>query len=341
MISMKNNEYRYYIRRTHMPEKDIVVLELADIRGVPVFDFKPGQYVMISYRNKYGRMQEKHAFSIASSPLKKGCIRLGIRTLGKFTTGLSRLEEGHEIFVSGPFGNFVFDEKKHSQAVFIAGGIGITPFISSLGYSADKNLPNKMSLLYSSRTLNGTTFFEEILEMERRNKNIRAMFSITEEKLNYKSDRIINGRISAETISNFIGHPYGKTFFLCGPVPFMDAMRKNLASIGVHESQIETEEFSMISDASFWLRTRNLAYALGISAAMFALSFYVIYHSAKKNVADTSATIVPAPENITQDPPSNPPGAPATINQNQQPKNQLTAPATPAVPKPVPRTRVS
>lgn len=322
------NEYRYYIKKSEKPVADIVVLELADIRGVPVFDFQPGQYVMISYRNGNGRLWEKHTFSIASSPLKKDSLRLGIRLMGKFTTGLAELKVGHEIYVSGPFGRFVFDEGKHSEAVFIAGGVGITPFVSSLAYATEKQLANKMSLLYSSRTLQGAVFAEEILELEGQNENMRALFSITEEKLPHKYSHIIEERISAEMIQKFIGHPFGKTFFLCGPVPFMDAMRKNLAAIGAHPNQIETEEFSMIPDTSLWLRIRNTSYAFGVAAAVFAMIFYAIQSFAKKSVVTASPTSIPANTNLNQ--PSN-----SALGNQTQP-NPATVPAVPSR-----RTRVS
>jgi len=275
------NEYKYYIKKTEKPAFDVVVLELADFRGVPVFDFKPGQYVMIAYKNAQGRMQEKHTFSIASSPLKKDSIRLGIRILGKFTTQLAQLPVGYEIFVSGPFGNFVFDEQQHGEAVFIAGGVGITPFISSLAYAADKQLVNRMDILYS-RTLKGAVFADEIMDIARKCDNIRSLISITDETFERTPEHISTKRIGADAIGAFIGRTQGKTFFLCGPVSFMDAMRKNLAAIGVDESQIRAEEFSMIPDTSLWLRVRNMTYALSLAAVLFVAILYAIRNVAQQ-----------------------------------------------------------
>jgi ferredoxin-NADP reductase len=281
-------EYRYFIKKTEKPALDVVVLELADIRGVPIFDFKPGQYVMICYRNKKGHMEEKHAFSIASSPMKKDSLRLGIKIMGKFTTGLSQLKAGQEIFVMGPFGNFVFDEKKYNEIVFIAGGIGITPFISTLQYACDKKLPNSMGLLYSNKNLKGTTFMNELLEMEENNVNITSIFSVTEEKISENSNKIINGRITPLLMKKFVGKTKGKTFFICGPVPFMDAMKKNLSEIGVLDFQIEMEEFSMLPDDKAVTKLENLWYALTFSAVLFVLSLYIIYQSVSNSIINSN-----------------------------------------------------
>jgi ferredoxin-NADP reductase len=273
-------EHKYYIKSVRQPTNDLLIVELADRRGRPVFEFTPGQYVMIRYRNKQGKMEQKHTFSIASSPTEKHIIRLGIRIIGPFTQGLLGLEVGDEILVHGPFGDFTFNEDKYLDLVMIAGGIGITPFYSTLKYAADHGLPNKLSLIYSARTIQGTAFFNEIRQLEMDNHNLRAMFSVTDEKI-VPGKGLVGEKITASIMKEFIGPVQGKTFFICGPQKFMEAMKANLYGIGVDKSQIETEDFSMFTDNNFWLKTRNLSYATGVSAAMFILSFYLIGQTAQ------------------------------------------------------------
>ncbi len=277
-------EYRYYIKKINKKGDDTIVLELGDLRGIPVFDFQSGQYVMIYYKNAKGEIEQKHTFSIASSPLENGSIQLGIRVTGPFTRGLSKMKEGDEIFVDGPYGNFTFKKEKHHDLVFLAGGVGITPFISALRYATLHQLPNKMTLLYSNRTFESALFLEEILELEKKNKNLRTLLSVTDEKFPYKATGFINKRLSPEIIKNFIGHTHGKTFFLCGPQKFMEAMKENLKKIGVQDFQIETEGFSMIEDEGIWPKIRNTFYALSFAMAVFLLPFYFIYKSAIKPI---------------------------------------------------------
>lgn len=362
------HEYRYYIKKIDRKDDDTVILELGDIRGIPVFDFQPGQYVMIYYKDEKGSILQKHTFSIASSPIENGSIRLGIRVSGPFTAGLLDMQEGDEIFVSGPYGNFTFKKEKHLDLVFIAGGVGITPFISTLRYATAHQLPNKMTLLYSNRTLASTLFLDEIMDLEKKNENLHTLFSITDERLPYEMVNVINQRLSAETIKSFIGNAYGKTFFICGPEKFMEAMRENLRSIGVHDFQIETEGFSMIADAGVWQKFKNTVYAFGLATAIFLLPFYIIQRSSKSlAVPDSAATIdlspvsaapavdssyaipiesptttptvvptesAPAPAVVTTPPVVSPVTAPAVSTKTTQPT------PTPA-PAPKPKTKVS
>jgi len=281
------SEYRYYIKKIYQPVPDQVILEVGDPKGLPVFNYRPGQYAMISYRNGQGRMEDKHAFSIASSPTNKNSIIFGIKIQGLFTQGLLQLKEGDELILFGPYGNFFYDAKKYSDLVMIAGGIGITPFFSALNYATDLKLPNKLALIYSTRTLSGATFFNEIKSLQKINPNISTLFSFTEETSVSEDKCVLCQRIDAPIIKNFVGNIQGKTFFLCGPGSFMKAMVTNLLSLGVAANQIEMEEFSMIPDASLWSRLRNISYAVGVALVLFAVAFGLISRPAvlasKKN----------------------------------------------------------
>ncbi len=269
-------EYKYFIRKIYQPSPEVVVLELADQLGRPVFGYKPGQYVMIAYANERGLLERKHAFSLASSPTETDHIKLGIKIGGKFTQGLLKLEPGSQVVVNGPFGSFVFDETKHRDAVFLAGGIGITPFYSALKYATERNLDNKMALLYSNKTLDGTLFYREIKALEDKNENLRALFSVTDKNVLPVGANVVNKRLDGAVINGFVGGHEGKTFFICGPAPFMKAMRSDLLGLGVKPSQIEMEGFSMMAGSGVLAGTKNVAYAMGFSGALMLSSFYLI-----------------------------------------------------------------
>jgi ferredoxin-NADP reductase len=279
-------EYKYYIQKTFKASADVLILELGDIRGLPVFDFKPGQYVMIYYKNAKGRLEQKHTFSIASSPLEKGCVRLGIKIGGQFTRGLAGLKIGDEIFVQGPYGNFVFDENKYSDLVMIAGGIGITPFISTLYYAAHKGLANRLSLIYSNKTIGNTAFYNEIRSLETKNNNFRALFAVTDEKNPLPKEGVVYSRINANMINDFVGSVYGKTFFLCGPGLFMAAAKDHLFELGADRSQIQMEDFTMAAHM-FWPGLKNISYATAVSAAVLLVTFNLV----NKPVSSVSAPV--------------------------------------------------
>jgi ferredoxin-NADP reductase len=271
------NEYKYQLQNIAQPSSDLVVLDIIDPKGRPIFAFRPGQYVMLSYRNEQGNLEEKHAFSIASAPTETNVLRLGIRVGGRFTQGLLLLKAGAEIIVYGPFGAFNFDETKHHNAVFIAGGIGITPFLSALAYATDKKLSNNFSLIYSSRKLQGIAFFDRLRQLENNNPNFKALYSVTDDATSANLPGVINDRVGLEVIKQFIESPTGKTFFLCGPAPFMNAMREHLLKFGASEDQILMEEFAMLSYRSFIGKMSYLGSLVGYGALAALLPFYMVY----------------------------------------------------------------
>jgi ferredoxin-NADP reductase len=269
-------EYKYYIKKIFQPAPGQVLIEVGDKSGRPVFNYQPGQYAMISYRNQRGQLEDKHAFSLASSPSNTKSIFFGIKIEGAFTRGLLNLQVGDELRVFGPYGNFCYQANKYPDAVMIAGGIGITPFFSALTYANDYCLSNKLALIYSARTQAGATFYSEIRSLQAKNPNLKTLFCFTEETALAEAD-VINSRISAEQIKNFVGDTRGKTFFICGPSLFMAAMVTNLLTLGVRRTQIKMEEFSMIPDKAWPARLKNTAYALAFSALIVAIFFSFVY----------------------------------------------------------------
>lgn len=272
-------DFKYYISKIDRPTDDSIILELSDKLGRPVFDFRPGQYVMLAYRNERGIITDKHAFSLASSPTTRDHIQLGIKIHGNFTQGLAKLQAGDVVFVSGPFGSFTFNEKKHHDLVMIAGGIGITPFLSTIRYATDKHLPNRISLLYSNRTLEGTLFFDEIKTMEERNRNFRNLFCVSSPKIKINQQDVVYQRIDTRLLGDYLGPLTQKTFFICGPLSFMSGMKENLFSLGVDKEQIEMEEFSMIPAAGFWTGVKNISYAVSLSGLLIIAPLGLIYNS--------------------------------------------------------------
>ncbi|MCX6792819.1 MAG: FAD-binding oxidoreductase [Candidatus Falkowbacteria bacterium] len=305
------SNYKYLIKNISKHNSEVVALELADIKGQPVFNYKPGQYVMIAYFNDNGKLEQRHAFSIASSPAQNNSLILGIKLGGNFTKGLLNLKVGDPVSVAGPYGKFVFNPKKHKDLVMLAGGIGITPFLSAISYASDNNLDNKLSLLYSVRNLENASFLNKIKQLETKNPNLRTLLSVTEEKISDNTPGIINSRINGQVIQDFVGDLSNKTFFLCGPAAFMDAIKNDLLSLGVYKSQIEMEAFSMLDDKKLWPEFKNLSYATGFSAVAVALIFYSIV-----NASALSKTIKSASDKL------NPTGIVNSTNPNVNSQNQ-------------------
>jgi ferredoxin-NADP reductase len=247
---------KYTIKDIFKTGEDVVIINVSPVKG-DVFKYKPGQYAMLSPYDKNGYQMSSRPFSIASSPTQNNYLQFGIKIMGKFTKRLSELKIGDKINVYGPYGDFTYSEKKYPDSIFIAGGIGITPFINSIRYSNNKRNSQHITLLYSNRKLNTTVFKDELEDISRENKNIKTILSITDENISKLEKNIENRRIDREMISKYSEPIKNKTFFICGPEKFMEAMERKLLSLGVKKKNIKYEIFSVDKPIGKYKNIRN------------------------------------------------------------------------------------
>ncbi len=281
---MRAEKYKIYNISINLGE--VIVVDVAKSDGGPVFDFQPGQYAMLMIFDRDGKLMEEHPFSIASSPNQKRSLQFGIKMMGRFTRRLAELKKDDEIYILGPFGNFIFDQEKHKDAVFVAGGVGITPFMSIFRYAFDNNLQNKLTLLYGARTIESALYFQEIKQLEDQNKSFKAYFAITDEDVSADVARakkcFINLKMIWETVDFNISD---KKFFVCGPPPFMTAMMNCLKRMGVSENDIFTEKFSMVPSLEQSFGDKWLKYVFRGASAIFLVVLIMIFLNEREKLA--------------------------------------------------------
>ena len=230
--------FPYKIKKKFYLARNIIGLDLIPQDG-EIFGFKPGQFVMLALYDKQGKIWQQRAFSICSSPANKDYIQLGIKIQGLFTQKLDKLKKGDKVGISGPYGFFVFDEKIMKDVVFLAGGIGVTPFISAIRYANDKDLDNQLILIYSNKTRQDTAFYDELNQVAKENKNFKVIFTLTQEEPEvWKGEK---GRINAEMLKKYCSPLKNKYFLFCGPAGFLKAIDTCLLDIGVSKDYIKKE----------------------------------------------------------------------------------------------------
>ncbi len=225
-------------------KNDIILLDAVPKEG-EVFDFKPGQYVMLALYDKNDAKKEiwqQRPFSIYSSPLNKKLLQFAIKIQGEFTQKVANLKKGDTVGISNPTGFFTFNEKRMRDTVFLAGGIGITPFMSAIRYVSEKNLPNKITLLYSNKTEADIVFFEELKTISRKHKNIQVIFILTKDTPTLWEGE--KERIDKTMIEKYCSPFQEKYFSLCGPEIFMESLSTQLEEIGVEKNRIDMERFN-------------------------------------------------------------------------------------------------
>ncbi len=196
--------------------------------------FVPGQYALFSFKN-----HEKRPFTFSSSPTEKGFFEITVKRMGEFTTALHSLKKGDKITVDGPYGEALnFDETVKENVVFLAGGSGITPFISAIRYAVAKKLPNKIVLIFSNRTQGDVIYGKELDRLNKDGK-IKVINTLTKETPEgWKGE---TGAIDKEMIGKYVSNAKEKLWYVCGPPRMTDAMKEILQSMKIEEKRIRIE----------------------------------------------------------------------------------------------------
>ena len=144
-------------------------------------DYTAGQFAFFDIGGVYNDPKGpiRH-FTISSSPTENFIMFTTRIRDSPYKKRLSTLEEGTKVKVRGPEGQFVLHEDYSKPAVFLSGGIGVTPFRSMIKYATDKQLPLKIVMFDSNRNSSNILFKKEFDDWANRNKNLKIMYTINE-----------------------------------------------------------------------------------------------------------------------------------------------------------------
>ncbi len=239
--------------------------------------FQPGQYAAISYE-KRGKPSTARCFSIVSSPTDQHTLQFSMRVRGRFTTALSNLQKGDIVDVTGPFGGFVFDTATDKKAVFMAGGIGITPFMSMLRYLSTLKADNDVTLLYSCASQDDIPFGKELLSMQTAHPNLKVIFVIGKGPIDkLPAEHVTTGYITAELLDKVTAREYKEhSFFICGPPVFMKPMAGLLIKQGANKTDILTEAFTQSSPKQTSILRSWPANVYALGAVGLALGSFIV-----------------------------------------------------------------
>lgn len=212
---------------------DITELTLEP-EGKPL-EFTPGQFVFLSLEDKVIGT-EQHPFSIVSAPTD-AFLKLSIKNSGDYTRRLVLARAGMRAKIFGPYG--MFGEKsvaKNKDEIWIAGGIGITPFMSLLRYYVRKAPQKDIWLFYSTRKQKDAAYVDEISRLAKIQPRIRFFHQAT--------DR--GEKLTANLVAKAAGGMADKQVLLCGPAGMVEDLWEQFVSLGVNPRNLVYEEFNFL-----------------------------------------------------------------------------------------------
>lgn len=212
----------------------------------PGFEFRAGQAVDWTLINPPETDAEGNtrAFSIASAPFDSDLMIATRMRDTAFKRALCTIPLGTQVKMDGPSGSFTLHKNSAKPAVFLAGGIGITPFRSIVRQASHERLPHQLYLFSSNRRPEDSPFLPDLEELTRSNPNFHYVPTMTEISKSSRPWMGETGFISPKMLSKYIPNIHGPIYYIAGPPAMVTAMRQILTQAAVDEDDIRTEEFA-------------------------------------------------------------------------------------------------
>lgn len=236
------NIYSYFVSSK---EKLILTLVSMNTLALDTYEFifkpdrklnyVPGQYLEWTLPHKKADSRGvRRYFTIASSPTENA-IKLGVKfnpNPSSFKKKLLSLKSGERLTAGQLMGDFLLPTDATKKLVFIAGGIGITPFRSMIEYLIDKKESRSTILFYSNKTADEIAY-KDILE-KAENSGIKTIYLLTEDKNSPKGVTCENCRLDEEIVKKYVPDYKERIFYLSGPNAMVHAYKELLVKMGVN-----------------------------------------------------------------------------------------------------------
>lgn len=227
-------------------------IQITPDTGEFIFDtdsplkFKPGQYLewTLGHKSPDSRGNRRY-FTIASSPTESE-LRLGVKFYPKpssFKKALANMEIGDMLIASQLAGEFVIPRNKNKKLVFIAGGIGVTPFRSMVKYLIDTKQKRDITMVYANKTVDDIAYKDFFDGASSSPLGLKMVYAVSETKdlpIHYTG---YTGYVNEQIIQKEIPDFQNRFFYISGPHIMVSSTEKVLKNLGINSGQIKTDFF--------------------------------------------------------------------------------------------------
>lgn len=216
---------------------------------------RPGQFGTIRVLTDDG-WSEAHPFTISCAP-EADAVRMTIKRAGEFTERIASLKPGTPVQFSGPYGVFLGDVEQQGRIAMVAGGVGITPFLSVLRHFRAEKADNAVVLIWANKTWADAFAAEELRDMTRdldltvvhvlsREVELPAEAEPTDRsgrgRVRFELGHVDRGLIQKHVLQ--AGWDATAKFYLCGPPAMQEFVLGEMAACGIDPAGVDKEAFA-------------------------------------------------------------------------------------------------
>jgi ferredoxin-NADP reductase/Na+-transporting NADH:ubiquinone oxidoreductase subunit NqrB len=230
-----------------LKRKNVATPYLIDFEFIPTqrLSFNPGQYIECTLgHSKQDNRGNRRYLTIASSPTEN-IIHLGVRFYEKgssFKRAMYTMDSRTQVMATQIAGDFTLPSSPNQKLVFIAGGIGITPFRSMVKYISDTNQKRDITLMYANKNVKDILYVD-VWEEASRKFGMKAFYTLTDTRSIPPNWRGYRGRINEQMILYSIPDFSEHIYYLSGPPDMVKGFEQALKNIGVKSNHIKKDFF--------------------------------------------------------------------------------------------------
>lgn len=205
--------------------------------------YRPGQYLEWTLPEAGADSRgNRRYFTLSSSPTEEKCsitVRISDTRLSSFKRSLAKMPVGEYLLAGALDGSFILPKKTDDKLVFIAGGIGITPFRSIIKYLSDSRQPRDMRLIYITNLASQQAF--KPLFRAARKIGLKTLYIA--DKDTSHTDGVLSSDLNRKVIESFVTDWQERLFYVSGPNSFVKHTVRILRQMGVKNSRIKSDYF--------------------------------------------------------------------------------------------------
>lgn len=210
------------------------------------FIFRPGQWIDITLLNPAETDAEGNVreFSVASAPYEDVLMVATRMRDTAFKRELAKVPLNTELKIAGPGGDLTLHNDPARTAVFLAGGIGVTPFRSILFHAARQRLPHRILFFFSNRRPEDAPFLVDLQALQKKNPNYTFIPTMTESTNSRNQWNGETGYINKEMLAKYLSTAKSPIYYIVGPPGMVKALHSIVNESGVDDVDIRAEDFS-------------------------------------------------------------------------------------------------